>query len=54
MYVDDKIRDYIVDLVLATRPPIAASFNLNGYIQNGASPRATIASDAWRRAPWRS
>ncbi len=42
IYMDDKIRDYIVDLVLATRPPIAASFNINGYIQNGASPRATI------------
>src|SRR5476649_2175776 len=42
LYVDDKIRDYIVDLVLATRPPIAASLNLNGYIQYGASPRATI------------
>src|ERR1700723_2641766 len=42
LYVDDKIRDYIVDLVLATRPPIAGSLNLNGYIQNGASPRATI------------
>jgi MoxR-like ATPase len=42
LYVDDKVRDYIVDLVLATRPPIAASLNLNGYIQNGASPRATI------------
>lgn len=42
LYVDDKIRNYIVDLVLATRPPIAASLNLNGYIQTGASPRATI------------
>jgi MoxR-like ATPase len=42
MYVDDKIRNYIVDLVLATRPPIATSLNLNGYIQTGASPRATI------------
>ncbi len=42
IHMDDKIRDYIVDLVLATRPPIAASLNLNGYIQNGASPRATI------------
>ena len=40
--VDDKIRNYIVDLVLATRPPIAAASKLNGYIQNGASPRATI------------
>ena len=40
--MDEKIRDYIVDLVLATRPPIATSLNLNGYIQIGASPRATI------------
>ncbi len=23
LYVDDKIRDYIVDLVLATRPPVS-------------------------------
>lgn len=50
LYVDDKIRDYIVDLVLATRPPIAASFKLNGYIQTGASPRATIALTLGARA----
>jgi MoxR-like ATPase len=42
IYVDDKIRNYIVDLVLATRPPTAASLKLDGYIQIGASPRATI------------
>jgi MoxR-like ATPase len=50
LHVDDKIRDYIVDVVLATRPPIAASLNLNGYIQNGASPRATIALTLAARA----
>jgi MoxR-like ATPase len=50
LYVDDKIRDYIVDLVLATRPPIAAALNLNGYIQYGASPRATIALTLGARA----
>jgi MoxR-like ATPase len=50
IYVDDKIRDYIVDLVLATRPPIADSLNLNGYIQSGASPRATIALTLAARA----
>jgi MoxR-like ATPase len=50
LYVDDKIRDYIVDLVLATRPPTAASLKLNGYIQNGASPRATIALTLGARA----
>ncbi len=42
LYVDDKIRDYIVDVVLATRPPFAKSLNIEGYIQTGASPRATI------------
>jgi MoxR-like ATPase len=50
LYVDEKIRDYIVDLVIATRPPVAARFNLNGYIQNGASPRATIALTLAARA----
>ena len=42
IHMDGKVRDYVVDLVLATRPPIAAALDLNGYIQNGASPRATI------------
>ena len=50
LYVDDKIRDYIVDLVLATRPPIAPVFALNGFIQYGASPRATIALTLGARA----
>jgi len=42
IYVDDKVKDYIVDMVLATRDPKAHGVDLNGYIQNGASPRATI------------
>src|SRR5580693_6246177 len=42
LYVDEKIRNYIVDLVLATRPPVAKSLNIEGFIQTGASPRATI------------
>jgi MoxR-like ATPase len=42
IYVDDKVKDYIVDLVLATRDPQGHGVDLNGYIQNGASPRATI------------
>jgi MoxR-like ATPase len=50
LYVDEKVRDYIVDLVLATRPPIAANLKLNGYIQNGASPRATISLTLASRA----
>ena len=43
IFVDEKVRDYIVDIVQATRPPIRAELNLNGYVQTGASPRATIA-----------
>jgi len=43
IFVDSKVRDYIVDIVQATRPPLAAQLNLNGYVQTGASPRATIA-----------
>jgi MoxR-like ATPase len=50
LFVDEKVRDYIVDIVLATRPPIAPGLNLNGYVQNGASPRATIALTLAARA----
>ncbi len=42
IYVDDKVKDYIVDIVLATRDPKPYGLNLNGYVQWGASPRATI------------
>jgi MoxR-like ATPase len=50
LYVDDKIRDYIVDIVLATRPPSAPALKLDGFIQTGASPRATIALTLAARA----
>ena len=40
--MDPKVREYIVDLVLATREPKAYGLDLNGYVQYGASPRATI------------
>jgi MoxR-like ATPase len=42
IYVDEKVRHYIVDLVLATRDPRPYGIDLNGYVQCGASPRATI------------
>ncbi|MCH7526397.1 MAG: MoxR family ATPase [Planctomycetes bacterium] len=42
IYMDDKIKDYIVDLVFATRDPAAAGVPVEGLIQYGASPRATI------------
>ncbi len=43
IYVDDKVKDYIVDLVCATREPQRYNIQLQGLIQLGASPRATIA-----------
>ena len=42
IYVDDKVKDYIVDLVCATRDPEAHKIELKEFIQFGASPRATI------------
>ncbi|MBM3823764.1 MAG: MoxR family ATPase [Verrucomicrobia bacterium] len=43
IYIDDKVKDYIVDLVCATREPESYRIDLKGLIQMGASPRATIA-----------
>ena len=43
VYVDDKIKDYIVSLVFATRDPQAQGLDLAPLIQYGASPRATLA-----------
>ncbi|MGB0581135.1 MAG: AAA family ATPase [Limisphaerales bacterium] len=42
IYVDDKVKDYIVDLVYATREPNRYDIRVEEYIQLGASPRATI------------
>ncbi len=43
MHVDDRVMDYMVDLVLATREPAAAGLaDLAPLIEYGASPRATI------------
>src|SRR5204863_4148841 len=43
IYIDDKVKDYIVDIVCATRDPAKYKIQLQGLIQLGASPRATIA-----------
>jgi len=50
VYVDDKLKDYIVDVVLATRDPKHYGIDLNGYVRYGASPRATIALTLAARA----
>jgi MoxR-like ATPase len=43
VYIDDKIKDYIVDLVFATRAPKDVGLrDLTDYIEHGASPRASI------------
>ena len=51
VHVDEKIRDYIVHLVFATRTPDKYKLDIRNYIQFGASPRATIyltiAAKAW-------
>src|SRR5262249_28744904 len=44
IYVDPKVRDYVVDLVFATRRPDEAGLgDLRSMILYGASPRASIA-----------
>jgi MoxR-like ATPase len=42
IYVDDRVKDYIVDVVWASRDPAAYKLKLDGLIRYGASPRATI------------
>ena len=43
IYMDDKLKDYIVNIVFATRDPKGHGLSeLAGYIEYGASPRATL------------
>jgi MoxR-like ATPase len=51
IYLDEKVKGYIVDLVLATREPEKAGLpNLKPLIQYGASPRASLALSAAAKA----
>jgi MoxR-like ATPase len=43
IYMDDKVKNYILDLIFATRDPKSFNLDLEGLIEYGASPRATIA-----------
>ena len=45
VYCDEKVGDYILDIVFATREPerLKGGAELKAWIQNGASPRATLA-----------
>lgn len=42
IYLDEKIEDYITDIVQATRNPDDFGLNIARYIEYGASPRASI------------
>ncbi len=50
IYVDDKIKAYIIDLVFATREPTKYNLDLARYLQYGASPRATLSLTLASRA----
>ncbi len=51
IYVDEKVKDYILNIVFATRDPAKHGLkDLVDYIQYGASPRATISLTQAARA----
>ena len=51
VYCDEKVGDYILDIVFATRDPKAHGLQaLEGQIQFGASPRATLCLNLASRA----
>jgi|TARA_B100001250_G_C19814124_1_gene797318 MoxR-like ATPase len=43
IYIDDKVKDYIVDMICCTRQPSKYEIDISDFIQLGASPRATVA-----------
>jgi MoxR-like ATPase len=42
VYIDTRIKDYIVELIVATRRPEEYKLDIKGLVQFGASPRATV------------
>jgi MoxR-like ATPase len=50
IYVDDKIKEYILDIVFATREPEKYNLDIADYLRYGASPRATLALTTGARA----
>ena len=50
IYIDNRVKDSIVDVVFATREPASYKLKLEGMIRYGASPRATIALTLAARA----
>jgi MoxR-like ATPase len=50
IYLDEKIKDYILSIVFATREPSRYGLHVGHYIRYGASPRATLALALGARA----
>ena len=50
IHLDSSLEDYIIEIVLATRSANRYGDELAGWIQHGASPRATMALDRCARA----
>lgn len=50
MHLSDRVEEYIIQLIMATRRPQGYGDDLSGWIEFGASPRATIALDRCARA----
>jgi MoxR-like ATPase len=50
IHLDSSLEDYIIEIVLATRSAERYGEELAGWIQHGASPRATMALDRCARA----
>lgn len=50
IYMANNLEDYLLQIILATRKPAAYGEDLAGWLQYGASPRASIALDRCSRA----
>jgi len=50
IHLDDRVKDYIVELVISTREPSRHSVPIEGLVDFGGSPRATIALTLAARA----
>ena len=50
VYCDEKVGDYILDIVFATRVPHEYGLNIQQHIEYGASPRATLCLNVAARA----
>jgi MoxR-like ATPase len=42
IYMDEKVSDYIVSIIMASREPAKAGLKVKAFIAYGASPRGTI------------